>query len=58
LHRAGPVAHGCGKRQTMQCKYHGWTYSLKGELLRAPEMEGVERFAPDDMRLRPVSVAT
>ena len=58
LHRAGPVAHGCGKRQTLQCKYHGWTYSLNGELLRAPEMEGVERFTPEDMRLRPVAVAT
>jgi choline monooxygenase len=52
------VAHGCGKRQTLQCKYHGWTYTLKGELLRAPEMEGVERFTPDDMRLRSVAVAT
>jgi choline monooxygenase len=58
LHRAGPVAHGCGKRQSLQCKYHGWTYSLEGELLRAPEMEGVERFAPADMRLRSVAVAT
>jgi choline monooxygenase len=58
LHRAGPVAHGCGKRQTLQCKYHGWTYTLNGELLRAPEMEGVERFSPEDMRLRPVAVAT
>ena len=57
LHRAGPVAHGCGKRQTLQCKYHGWTYTLKGELLRAPEMEGVERFHPEDMRLRSVAVA-
>ena len=58
LHRAGPVAHGCGKRQTLQCKYHGWTYTLDGRLLRAPEMEGVERFSPDDMRLRPVAVDT
>ena len=56
LHRAGPVAHGCGKRQTLQCKYHGWTYNLRGELLRAPEMEGVERFAPDDMHLVPIQV--
>jgi choline monooxygenase len=58
LHRAGPVAHGCRRRQTLQCKYHGWTYTLKGELLRAPEMEGVERFTPEDMRLRSVAVAT
>ncbi len=57
LHRAGPVAHGCGRRQTLQCKYHGWTYTLDGQLLRAPEMEGVERFTPEDMRLRPVGVA-
>jgi choline monooxygenase len=56
LHRAGPVAHGCGKRQTLQCKYHGWTYTLRGELLRAPEMEGVEAFTPQEMRLRPVAV--
>ena len=58
LHRAGPVAHGCGKRQTLQCKYHGWTYSLKGELLRAPEMGDVERFTPEEMHLRPIAVAT
>jgi choline monooxygenase len=58
LHRAGPVAHGCGKRQTLQCRYHGWTYALDGRLLRAPEMEGVERFTPDDMHLRPIGVAT
>ena len=57
LHRAGPVAYGCGKRQTMQCKYHGWTYNLRGELLRAPEMEGSEGFRRDDFRLLPVQVA-
>ena len=57
LHRAGPVAYGCGRRQTLQCKYHGWTYTLSGELLRAPEMEGVEGFRPEEMRLRPVAVA-
>ena len=58
LHRAGPVAHGCGKRQTLQCKYHGWTYTLDGTLLRAPEMEGVENFTPPDMHLRGVAVST
>ncbi len=58
LHRAGPVAHGCGKRQTLQCRYHGWTYTLKGELLRAPEMEGAEHFNPAEMRLRGVAIDT
>ena len=58
LHRAGPVAEGCGRRQTMQCRYHGWTYRLDGSLLRAPEMEGTAGFDPDAMRLLPVQVAT
>lgn len=57
LHRAGPVAEGCGKRKTLQCRYHGWTYSLDGELIRAPEMEGTEGFVPGEMRLLPVQVA-
>jgi choline monooxygenase len=56
LHRAGPVAHGCGKRNTMQCRYHGWTYKLDGSLLRAPEMEGVAGFTPEQMHLVPVRV--
>ncbi|MBL0179671.1 MAG: Rieske 2Fe-2S domain-containing protein [Gemmatimonadetes bacterium] len=58
LHRAGPVASGCGTRQTLQCRYHGWTYRLDGTLLRAPEMEGTEGFDPESMRLLPVQVAT
>lgn len=58
LHRAGPVAHGCGKRQTLQCRYHGWTYTLEGRLLRAPEMEDAEHFNRDEMRLRSVAVDT
>lgn len=56
LHRAGPVAYGCGKRGTMQCKYHGWTYRLDGSLMRAPEMEDVQGFCADDMHLVPVAV--
>jgi choline monooxygenase len=58
LHRAGPVAHGCGRRNTLQCRYHGWTYRLDGSLLRAPEMEEVANFHADEMRLVPVQVAT
>jgi len=38
LHRAGPVATGCGRRQTLQCRYHGWTYSLDGTILRSQPM--------------------
>jgi choline monooxygenase len=57
LHRAGPVASGCGRRQTLQCRYHGWTYALDGTLTAAPEMEGAERFDPRAFRLQPVQVA-
>jgi len=55
-HRAGPVAAGKGRRQSLTCRYHGWTYALDGRLLKAPEMEGVEGFAPDQLRLTEVRV--
>jgi choline monooxygenase len=58
LHRAGPVASGCGRRNTLQCRYHGWTYALDGTLKHAPEMEGVLDFRPDEMHLVPIAVAT
>ena len=57
LHRAGPVASGCGTRKTLQCRYHGWTYTLDGTLLHAPEMESTQNFHPDEIHLVPVQVA-
>jgi choline monooxygenase len=41
-HRAHPVALGKGNRKSLQCGYHGWTYGLNGQLLAAPEFEGVQ----------------
>lgn len=55
-HRAGAVATGCGRRKTLQCHYHGWTYGLDGSLLKAPEFEGVRQFCPSEYGLRPVRV--
>ena len=55
-HRAGPVAVGCARRNTLQCAYHGWTYSLAGELIAAPDMDGVEGFRREDWPLSPVRV--
>ncbi|HYE76090.1 MAG TPA: SRPBCC family protein, partial [Blastocatellia bacterium] len=43
-HRAGPVATGEGNRKVFQCGYHGWTYTLNGNLLGTPEFDGVENF--------------
>ncbi len=50
-HRAGPVASGQGCRKQFQCAYHGWSYALDGRLTKAPEMEGVEDFVVEDIRL-------
>jgi choline monooxygenase len=50
-HRAGPVAKGEGKRPVLQCGYHGWTYALDGQLLRTPEMDGIEGFDRQAMSL-------
>ncbi len=53
-HRGSVVAEGCGRRQTLQCRYHGWTYRLDGTLHAAP---GVE-VPPEGGRLPLLSVAT
>jgi choline monooxygenase len=55
-HRAGPPAQGRGSRKVFRCGYHGWTYGLDGQLIGAPEFEGVEAFDPEHFSLRPVRV--
>jgi choline monooxygenase len=55
-HRAGPLASGCGNAARLVCRYHGWTYDLQGQLLRAPEMEGAPGFNPAKIQLEPVAV--
>jgi len=57
-HRAGIVARGCGNRKSLQCQYHGWTYSLDGTLRNAPEFDEVENFSKDEFGLLPVRVET
>jgi len=58
LHRAGPVAMGCGQRNAFQCPYHGWTFELDGRLRRARGMEGTEEFEPAKLRLPQFRVGT
>jgi nitrite reductase/ring-hydroxylating ferredoxin subunit len=36
LHRGSEIASGAGRRETLQCPYHGWTYGLDGRLRSAP----------------------
>ena len=43
-HRAGPIAKGEGQRPVLQCGYHGWTYTLEGQLHATPEFRGAAGF--------------
>jgi len=43
-HRAGPLATENGNNKVLRCKYHGWTYSLDGNLKAAPEMQSTPNF--------------
>lgn len=51
-HRAGPLALCNGKgAKSLQCKYHGWTYALDGQLRSAPEMQGAKEFDVSEIHL-------
>jgi choline monooxygenase len=56
-HRAAAVACGQGWADQFVCPYHGWTYGLGGQLLRAPELGGVKNFSREHYSLAPVAVA-
>ncbi|MEO8364954.1 MAG: aromatic ring-hydroxylating dioxygenase subunit alpha [Pseudoxanthomonas sp.] len=56
-HRAGPLALCNGKgARALHCKYHGWTYTLEGQLRSAPEMQAARDFTVDDIHLPPLRV--
>jgi phenylpropionate dioxygenase-like ring-hydroxylating dioxygenase large terminal subunit len=57
-HRGFPLAEGSGKRETLQCPYHAWTYALDGSLRSAPRSEELADFAECDLGLRPVALDT
>ncbi len=40
-HRGSLIVDNSGNSKSLQCPYHAWTYNLKGELMGAPEFEGV-----------------
>ena len=57
-HRGSIVCSGSGKRETLQCPYHAWTYGLDGSLLSAPRAarEGVIEL--DELGLLPLRLET
>jgi choline monooxygenase len=48
----------CGHSQHLRCPYHGWTYSLEGELRGVTEFEGVCHFDRAQNGLVPVRLGT
>ncbi len=57
-HRGFLVADGEGRRETLQCGYHAWTYGLDGSLRTAPRSEVEPGFDKEQLALVPVSVDT
>src|SRR5262249_10935648 len=45
-HRGHLVAEGSGRRESLQCPYHAWTYDLDGQLRRAPRSDREPDFDP------------
>jgi choline monooxygenase len=57
-HRGSILCDGEGRRETIQCPYHAWTYALDGSLRRAPRSEREPGFDPSVLSLLPVAVDT
>jgi phenylpropionate dioxygenase-like ring-hydroxylating dioxygenase large terminal subunit len=48
-HRGSVVVEGDGRRESLQCPYHAWTYALDGSLRAAPRAD--EGIAKDELGL-------
>jgi choline monooxygenase len=57
-HRGYLLCDGTGRRETLQCPYHAWTYDLNGSLRTAPRAETERGFDRDGLGLVPVAVDT
>jgi phenylpropionate dioxygenase-like ring-hydroxylating dioxygenase large terminal subunit len=57
-HRGSQLVEGEGRRETLQCPYHAWTYGLDGSLRAAPRSEEEPEFPQDELGLVPVAVDT
>ncbi|MEX0850215.1 MAG: aromatic ring-hydroxylating dioxygenase subunit alpha [Gaiellaceae bacterium] len=57
-HRGSLVCEGSGRRSTLQCPYHAWTYSLDGKLLSAPRAAREGGIDMDELGLVPLLVET
>jgi len=57
-HRGSIVCDGSGKRTTLQCPYHAWTYGLDGKLLSAPRAGREGGIDTDELGLVPLLLET
>ncbi len=57
-HRGSLLCDGEGRRETIQCPYHAWTYDLDGSLRAAPRAERELAFDRRELGLIPVAADT
>src|SRR5690349_9733354 len=56
-HAAAVMTENEGHAHQMRCPYHGWTYSLEGELKGIPDFNDVCGFDRAENGLRPIATA-
>jgi choline monooxygenase len=56
-HAAAVMTEPSGIASQLRCPYHGWTYSLQGDLKSAPDLGNVRDFNRTSMGLMPVATA-
>ncbi len=56
-HAAAVMSEAEGHANQMRCPYHGWTYSLEGELKGTPDFSGVCNFEKEAHGLAPVEIS-
>ena len=57
-HRGSLVCTGSGRRRTLQCPYHAWTYGLDGRLLTAPRLDREDGADTEGLGLVPLRLET
>jgi choline monooxygenase len=57
-HRGHVLCAGEGRRETLQCPYHAWTYELDGSLRSAPRSDREPEFDTKGISLLPLAVGT
>ncbi len=56
-HAAAVMTEPAGHASQMRCPYHGWTYSLEGELKGTPDFGGVCNFDREQNGLAPIEIS-